>query len=146
MERPGKGRQEAAMSPCDPARITIRFLPHPSCLCREAAVAGRVCPGLDELWSKHWSLGDSICCLMTHKGLLLVLGSAPSVPAEKYPCDLQDDQPRGLALPASAQGPSSLDCALGPRRKECSLAPSFTANNRYHSTTHTRPKNTSSSV
>ncbi|XP_031208678.1 centrosomal protein of 131 kDa isoform X2 [Mastomys coucha] len=41
-----------------------------------------------------------------------------------------DDRPRGLALPASAQGPSSLDCALGPRRKECSLAPSFTANNR----------------
>ncbi|XP_060242258.1 centrosomal protein of 131 kDa isoform X3 [Meriones unguiculatus] len=41
-----------------------------------------------------------------------------------------DDQPRGLALPASVQSPSTLDPALGPRRKECALAPSFTANNR----------------
>lgn len=41
-----------------------------------------------------------------------------------------DEQPRGLALPASAQSPSTLDSALGPRRKECPLAPSFTANNR----------------
>nr|BAT46536.1 centrosomal protein 131 [Tokudaia muenninki] len=41
-----------------------------------------------------------------------------------------DSQPRGLASPASVQSPSTLDSALGPRRKECSLAPSFTANNR----------------
>lgn len=43
---------------------------------------------------------------------------------------VRDDQPRGLALPASVQNPSTLDSALGPRRKECALAPSFTANNR----------------
>ncbi|KAL6057784.1 hypothetical protein STEG23_033987, partial [Scotinomys teguina] len=41
-----------------------------------------------------------------------------------------DDQPRGLALPASVQSPGTLDSALGPRRKECALAPSFTVNNR----------------
>ncbi|XP_036052553.1 LOW QUALITY PROTEIN: centrosomal protein of 131 kDa [Onychomys torridus] len=41
-----------------------------------------------------------------------------------------DDQPRGLALPASIQSPSTLDSALGLRRKECALAPSFTVNNR----------------
>ncbi|XP_052052145.1 centrosomal protein of 131 kDa isoform X2 [Apodemus sylvaticus] len=44
--------------------------------------------------------------------------------------NILDDQPRGVALPASAQSPSTLDSTLGPRRKECSLAPSFTANNR----------------
>ncbi|XP_021067881.1 centrosomal protein of 131 kDa [Mus pahari] len=44
--------------------------------------------------------------------------------------DVLDDQPRGLTLLASAQSPSTLDSALGPRRKECPLAPSFTANNR----------------
>nr|XP_042139233.1 centrosomal protein of 131 kDa isoform X2 [Peromyscus maniculatus bairdii] len=42
----------------------------------------------------------------------------------------RDDQPRGFALPASVQSPSTLDSALGPRRKECALAPSFTVNNR----------------
>uniref|UniRef100_A0A8C6RFN3 Centrosomal protein 131 n=1 Tax=Nannospalax galili TaxID=1026970 RepID=A0A8C6RFN3_NANGA len=41
-----------------------------------------------------------------------------------------DDQPRGLAVPASVQSPSAQDCALGLRRKDCTLAPSFTANNR----------------
>lgn len=41
-----------------------------------------------------------------------------------------DDQPRDFASPANSQSPSTLDSALGPRRKECSLAPSFTANNR----------------
>ncbi|OBS83023.1 hypothetical protein A6R68_23004 [Neotoma lepida] len=41
-----------------------------------------------------------------------------------------DDQPRGFALPASVQSPSTLDSASGPRRKECALAPSFTVNNR----------------
>ncbi|KAL1779355.1 centrosomal protein of 131 kDa isoform X1 [Sigmodon hispidus] len=41
-----------------------------------------------------------------------------------------DDQPKGFALPASVQSPSTLDSALGPRRKECALAPSFTVNNR----------------
>ncbi|XP_003496925.1 centrosomal protein of 131 kDa isoform X2 [Cricetulus griseus] len=41
-----------------------------------------------------------------------------------------DDQPRGFGLPASVQSPSTLDSALGPRRKECALAPSFTVNNR----------------
>lgn len=41
-----------------------------------------------------------------------------------------DDQPRGFSLPASVQSASTLDAALGPRRKECALAPSFTVNNR----------------
>ncbi|MEJ1269205.1 centrosomal protein 131 [Cricetulus griseus] len=53
-----------------------------------------------------------------------------NVLAEKCPCDPQDDQPRGFGLPASVQSPSTLDSALGPRRKECALAPSFTVNNR----------------
>nr|XP_048285321.1 centrosomal protein of 131 kDa isoform X1 [Myodes glareolus] len=41
-----------------------------------------------------------------------------------------DDQPRGFALSANDQSPSTLDSALGPRKKECTLAPSFTVNNR----------------
>ncbi|XP_048653417.1 centrosomal protein of 131 kDa isoform X2 [Marmota marmota marmota] len=41
-----------------------------------------------------------------------------------------DDQPRGFGLPASAQSPSTLNSPGGPRRRECALAPSFTANNR----------------
>lgn len=49
-------------------------------------------------------------------------------------CGPQDDQPRGFALSANDQSPSTLDSALGPRKKECTLAPSFTVNNRYHST------------
>lgn len=49
-------------------------------------------------------------------------------------CDPQDDQPRGFALSANDQSPSTLDSALGPRKKECTLAPSFTVNNRYHFT------------
>uniref|UniRef100_A0A8D2CT23 Centrosomal protein 131 n=1 Tax=Sciurus vulgaris TaxID=55149 RepID=A0A8D2CT23_SCIVU len=42
-----------------------------------------------------------------------------------------DDQPRAFASPASAHSSSTLNCPVGPRRRECSLAPSFTANNRY---------------
>ncbi|KAF7471362.1 Hypothetical predicted protein [Marmota monax] len=41
-----------------------------------------------------------------------------------------DDQPRGFGSPASAQSPSTLNSPGGPRRRECALAPSFTANNR----------------
>lgn len=33
-------------------------------------------------------------------------------------------------MPANDQSPSTLDSALGPRKKECTLAPSFTVNNR----------------
>nr|XP_026266578.1 centrosomal protein of 131 kDa isoform X4 [Urocitellus parryii] len=41
-----------------------------------------------------------------------------------------DDQPRGFGSPSSAQSPSTLNSPGGPRRRECALAPSFTANNR----------------
>ncbi|KAM6175979.1 centrosomal protein of 131 kDa-like [Erethizon dorsatum] len=41
-----------------------------------------------------------------------------------------DEQPRGFGLPANTQNSSVLDAPVGPRRKECTLAPSFTANNR----------------
>ncbi|XP_077656590.1 centrosomal protein of 131 kDa isoform X3 [Urocitellus parryii] len=40
-----------------------------------------------------------------------------------------DDQPRGFGSPSSAQSPSTLNSPGGPRRRECALAPSFTANN-----------------
>ncbi|EHB09320.1 5-azacytidine-induced protein 1 [Heterocephalus glaber] len=41
-----------------------------------------------------------------------------------------DEQPRGLGLQANAQNSRAFDAPMGPRRKECTLAPSFTANNR----------------
>ncbi|XP_005407354.1 PREDICTED: centrosomal protein of 131 kDa isoform X1 [Chinchilla lanigera] len=41
-----------------------------------------------------------------------------------------DEQPRGFGLPASTQNSSALDAPVSPRRKECPLAPTFTANNR----------------
>ncbi|XP_028643690.1 centrosomal protein of 131 kDa [Grammomys surdaster] len=56
------------------------------------------------------------------------LSKAPSEKGATW--NILDDQPRGFALPASVQSSSTLGSALGPRKKECSLAPSFTANNR----------------
>ncbi|XP_063098373.1 centrosomal protein of 131 kDa isoform X3 [Cavia porcellus] len=41
-----------------------------------------------------------------------------------------DEQPRGCGLPANTQNPSAPNAPGGPRRKECTLAPCFTANNR----------------
>ncbi|XP_076791460.1 centrosomal protein of 131 kDa isoform X2 [Arvicanthis niloticus] len=59
------------------------------------------------------------------------VASLSKVPSEKGATwNILDDQPRGFALPANVESPSILGSALGPRRKECSLAPSFTANNR----------------
>lgn len=52
---------------------------------------------------------------------------------EGYPCDPQDEQPRGCGLPANTQNPSAPNAPGGPRRKECTLAPCFTANNRWDS-------------
>ncbi|XP_023555071.1 centrosomal protein of 131 kDa isoform X2 [Octodon degus] len=40
-----------------------------------------------------------------------------------------DEHPR-MCSPANTQNASALDVPVGPRRKECTLAPSFTANNR----------------
>ncbi|XP_005350903.1 centrosomal protein of 131 kDa [Microtus ochrogaster] len=56
------------------------------------------------------------------------LSKAPSEKGASW--NVLDDQPRGFALPANDQSPSTLDSALGPRKKECTLAPSFTVNNR----------------
>ncbi|CAO2646341.1 Centrosomal protein of 131 kDa [Lemmus lemmus] len=59
------------------------------------------------------------------------VASLSKTPSEKGASwNVLDDQPRGFALPANDQTPSTLDSALGPRKKECTLAPSFTVNNR----------------
>lgn len=56
-------------------------------------------------------------------------GKGPRQGLEGVLCP-QDDQPRGFGSPASAQSSSALNCPGAPRRRECTLAPSFTANNR----------------
>ncbi|XP_073901002.1 centrosomal protein of 131 kDa isoform X3 [Castor canadensis] len=56
------------------------------------------------------------------------LSKAPSEKGATW--NILDDQPRGFALPASVPSSSALGSPAGPRRKESTLAPSFTANNR----------------
>ncbi|CAH6776525.1 Cep131 [Phodopus roborovskii] len=75
--------------------------------------------------------GDFLMLFEGGTGRTRRMASPSKVPSEKEASwNVLDDQPRGFALPASAQSPSTLDSALGPRRKECTLAPSFTVNNR----------------
>jgi hypothetical protein len=142
MEHPGKVRHKVAVSPSLSAIITIWIITCPSCLCRQ----GRAAAGAGGVWgtnprSYHAAFGSSHqlhmweLCLLRLWGRWChrqgpVFGCVPGV--RGCPYYSQDDQPRGFALPASVPSSSALGSPAGPRRKESTLAPSFTANNRYN--------------